>query len=81
MSELAKQLFDGLRAAAEGVAVVAQDGLGQMAAEGKRLGIHGSMEFASGVLAGQSFVQYGPGQSTPTPTPERMQQTDHGMER
>ncbi len=85
MSELAKQLFDGLRAAAAGVAEVAQDGLGQMAAEGSRLGTQGTMELASALFNGHAFVPYGPGQYTPTPTQEltqeNVQQHEHGLER
>jgi hypothetical protein len=65
-SEIAKQLFDGLRNVKD-VAVALAPGLknigADVAAEGKRLWDLGSTEFAAGFLKGYDpFVMYGPGQ-------------------
>ena len=77
MSELARKLFDGLRAVKDGVQAVAPD-LGEIATQEKgkvsRLGTQGSMELASALFNGGGFVPYGPGQYTPTPTPSSEQE-------
>jgi hypothetical protein len=68
MSETAKQLFDGLKAAAE-IATAVAPGLKSLGPEVKaelsRLGTQGSMELASALFNGDGFVPYGPGQYTP----------------
>lgn len=81
MSETAKQLFDGLRAAKDAAQAIAP-GLRNVGvdlkAELQRLGTQGSMEAASAIFNGDAFVPYGPGQYTPEHTHE--QQHEHQNE-
>lgn len=62
----------------------------EVAAEGNRLAIQGSMELANALFNGSGFVPYGPGQYTPTREMEQQsnghataipQQENEGMER
>lgn len=78
MSETAKQLFEGLRAAL-------REPVSQVKSELGRLGVQGSMELASALFNGSGFVPYGPGQYTPSPDQQQghglQQQQSRGMER
>jgi hypothetical protein len=67
MSNLAKELFDSLKTGAMAIAPGLKDMGAEIGAELSRLGVHGSMEAASGLINGNAFVPYGPGQYTPTP--------------
>ena len=64
--------------------------LDDVAAEGKRLTVQGSMEFANALFNGSAFVPYGPGAYTKTPQHEQekaghdqpeMVRENEGMER
>lgn len=81
MSEVAKQLFDGLKAvvkdSVQAVAPGLKDLVPEAMAEVSRLGTQGSMEMASALLNGHAFVPYGPGQYTP----EREEEQQHQQER
>jgi hypothetical protein len=95
MSETATQLFNVLSAAKETVLAVAP-GLKNLVpdtkAELSRLASHGATEAAAGLLNGNSFVLYGPGQDPQKweaeqrqeqKEPEQRQQNDqnvHGSE-
>jgi hypothetical protein len=63
MSEIAKQLFEGLKAMKESV-VAAAPGLKDLVPEAKaefsRMGTQGAMELASALFNGSAFVPYGP---------------------
>jgi hypothetical protein len=69
MSENAKRLFDSLAPGLKNMGP-------ELAAELKRLGTQGQMEFASALFNGNAFVPYGPGQYTPSHEPEHQ----HGQE-
>ncbi|MCA9102373.1 MAG: hypothetical protein KDA63_14525 [Planctomycetales bacterium] len=72
MSDTAKQLFDGLRAAKDAVLNIApglQNMGPEISAELSRLGTQGSMELSAALFNGSGFVPYGPGQYTDLPTP------------
>jgi len=72
MSNLVSQLFERLG-----------DIVPEIGAEVSRLGSRGSMEMASALFNGHSFVQYGPGASTASP--EQQPEVEHeramGIER
>jgi hypothetical protein len=91
-SNLAKQLFEGLKAAKEGIEAIApglKDFGPDVKAELSRLGTQGAMELASALFNGSTFVPYGPGQYTPSPehamspehTPEIAQEHQQEMGR
>ncbi len=63
MSSLAEKLFDGLK---ESVKQGLNNAVPEIGAELKRLGTQGSMELASALFNGSTFVPYGPGQYTPS---------------
>ena len=77
MSETPKQQFDSAMALAPGLKNAGQE----IKAELSRLGTQGSMELASALFNGSSFVPYGPGQYTPS-GPEHGQEAamEHGHE-
>lgn len=88
-TELAKQLFDGLKAVkdvAHAMAPGLKDFGPEMKAEFTRLGIQGQNELAGALFNGSGFVPYGPGQYTPTPDrgpdhgPEHQEQMEHSHE-
>lgn len=70
MSDLAKQLFEGLGDAVQSIAPGLSDFGPEVGAELSRLGTQGAMELASALFGGSAFVPYGPGQYTPSPTLE-----------
>lgn len=83
MSDTARQLFDSLKNVKDAVQAVApglKDLVPEATAELKRLGTQGSMELASALFNGNGFVPYGPGQYTPSATPDRGTQ-EMGRER
>lgn len=69
MSQRAEKLFaqqksfDPMRDLQTGLSRV----VAEVGAELSRLGVHGSMEFASALHTGNGFVAYGPGQYTQSP--------------
>ena len=69
MSDLEKQLFEGLGNVAEAAKAMAP-GLDNLVpeagAELSRLGTQGAMELASALFGNGAFVPYGPGQYTPS---------------
>lgn len=82
MSEVGKALFDALARGAQASLATVGSSLermpGELAAEGKRVGVQGAMELASGNHHGNNFfVPYGPGQYTPTPEHQRSQEHSH----
>lgn len=83
MSESAKRLFDSLLAEKGGLQSGLLEGLKQIGSEMHRLGTQGSMESASLLYNGHGFVPYGPGQYTPSPTPQHQnqQRLENGLER
>jgi hypothetical protein len=78
MSELAKQLFDSLKAGAEALAPGLSNAGQEIGAEMQRLGTQGSMELASALFNGSGFVPYGPGQYTPDVQHEQGHAQDQG---
>lgn len=66
MSDLAKELFEGLGDAAKAMALGLDDLVPEVGAELSRLGTQGSMELASALFGNGAFVPYGPGQYTPS---------------
>ncbi len=82
-ADLVKQLFGGIKETAQALAPGLKDIGPEIAAEGKRLGVQGSMELASALFGNGAFVPYGPGQYTPTPEKGQgqEQQQEHQQER
>jgi hypothetical protein len=72
MSNLVSRLFDRVKAIGP-----------EVGAEVSRLGTQGSMELSNALFNGSAFVPYGPGQYTPsqTPQPEAAKQQETGIER
>lgn len=74
MSNLAKELFDGLKRVGT-----------EISAETSRLGIQGANEVAAAIFSNNAFVQYGPGQVTKEqaqqPEVEQQQQNENTIER
>jgi hypothetical protein len=58
-----------------------QNILQDVGSEMKRLGVQGQMEAASLLFNGSAFVAYGPGQYTPSPTPEHSQEQERNLGR
>jgi hypothetical protein len=82
MSETAKRLFEGLRAAKDVGLQVVGEAARDMGPEAKRLGTQGAMELASALFSQNGFVPYGPGQYTPSKGQEHQQEQQRGgMER
>ena len=84
MSQLAKELFDGLKAVGQSVGnTLVNDVLPDIGAEMSRLGTQGTMELASAIFSGNGFVPYGPGQYTPQAEQEAApeQEQSHELER
>ena len=83
MSQLAKELFDGLKAVGQSIGnTLANDVLPDISAEMGRMGTQGTMELAAALFNGNGFVPYGPGQYTPQPEQEHAPEQERGgMER
>lgn len=79
VKDTARALFGSLLTANDAVQARLQDIVPEVAAEAKRSVTQGSMETASALFSGHSFVPYGPGQYTPSN--EQQQQQQRGMER
>ena len=80
MSDLARKLFEGLQSAKETTLKIfpGLENVGpELKSEGSRLWTQGTMELASALFNGHSFVPYGPGQYTPSPAEH---QQDHAHE-
>lgn len=67
MSARVREFFESLKESVLEVAPGLANLVPEVKAELSRLGTQGSMELASALFHGQSFVPYGPGQYTPTP--------------
>lgn len=87
MSETAKKLFDGLKAAqavAKDAALTATPGLKtfmpEVKAELSRMGTQGAMELASALFGNGAFVPYGPGQYTPDVEKEHVPENANARE-
>jgi len=81
MSELLKQLFEGIEGIKEAVEAIApglKDVVPEVGDELKRLGKHGQTEMAAALFGGNAFVVYGPGQHTPARDDQHREQ---GIER
>ena len=79
MSEIAKQLFQGMKGVSEAVMAVTpglQDVAHETKGEISRLGTQGAMELASALFGNNAFVPYGPGQYTP-----KQEHENSGIER
>ncbi|QDT53856.1 hypothetical protein Pan44_18820 [Caulifigura coniformis] len=92
MSEIARKLFEGLKAVTGQALHAGQVVAAELGPETRRLTTQGSMELASAVFHGHGFVPYGPGQYTPSPehqhsaqgqeqAPVQEQQRSYGIER
>lgn len=74
MSQTAAKLFESLKGVKEAVQAIApglKSLVPEIQAETSRFGTQGAMELASALFSGSAFVPYGPGQYTPSPTPQQ----------
>lgn len=87
MSQRTRQFFENLKEAGTALAPGLKNLVPEVKAELSRLTTQGSMELASALFNGNSFVPYGPGQYTPSPENEagvqgkEQQQQEHNIER
>lgn len=62
LSERLKNVMEAAHDLAPGLKNFAPQALAEL----KRMGIHGSSEFSSGIITGNAYLPYGPGQMTPS---------------
>jgi hypothetical protein len=81
MSDLAKQLFDGLKAVGQGAAnTFVNDVLPDIAAQAHKTISLGATEIAAALHSGNAFVLYGSNQHAPQSAQEPAKEQEHAHE-